>query len=71
MAPFTHRFQVPVALIPTVQPFCSGIVSWARVALTNFASNVEILYHVQIGQNLYTEYGPINENRIRIVRASE
>ena len=28
--PFPHRFQVPVTLFPTVQPFCSAsLVSWA------------------------------------------
>ena len=31
MPPFPHRFQVPVTLVPTVQPFCpASLVSLAR-----------------------------------------
>ena len=53
MPPFPHHFQVPVTLVPTVQPFCPVVLSLEQQWLT---CNVEILHRAQIGQDVYTEY---------------
>ena len=54
--PIPHHFQVPVMLIPTVQPFClASLFSRGRVADEPMCS-VEILHHKQIGLNVYTKF---------------
>ena len=46
--PFPYRFQVPVKLVPTLQPFSvpASLVSWATVL------NMQCLHHAQMGQDV-------------------
>ena len=45
--PFPHHFQVPITLVPTVQPFCPASLVYMQCGK---------LHCKQMGRDVYTEY---------------